>query len=340
MKVIKWIAYMLMLVIIVSNLSSCNHDEDNTKELKLYKKIKCSNELSETGSILPLNDTCFIAISSGTSPFITIINRFDGKILNQFGHLGNDQNALVWPRPIKNDCNDYPYTMIDMTLGKFVHLYKDSVVDWNNKLKCELAESCIFVNDSITILSYLGTDTRFKLFKNDGEIEKEINIDYPVTEKISKAQASMVCQGHLLKRPKSNQFVHFSRYGKMLEFFSFDFDNMGIKRDTLINKIQPKFKKNNNNTQEISGNLVPKNKIGYISGFPTKEYLYLLYSGKEMSDPSKLQTNIIEQYDWEGNIINRFKLDNEILDFFIDGQSIISLGKKTEGYYIYIYEIV
>ena len=329
-----------MLVIIGSNLSSCIRDEDKTIKLKCQSKIKCSDVLSEIGSIIPLNDTCFFALSGATSPFASIINRFDGKVINQFGSFGKDKNGLVWPRLIKNDCNDYPYNMIDMALGKFVHLYKDSVVDWDNNLKCELAESCVFINDSVTILSYLGTDTRFKLFKNGKDIAKEINIDYPIKDNISKAQASMVCQGQLLKRPESNHFVHFSRHGKILEFFSFDSDNMSIKRDTSINKIQPKFKKDNSNTKEISGNFVSNNKIGYISGFPTKEYLYLLYSGKVMSDPSKRQTNIIEQYDWDGNIINRFELDNEVLDFFIDGQNIISLGRKSEGYYIYVYEIV
>lgn len=321
-------------------LNSCKNDRNEIETINLISEppIKCSEEILSVENIIPINDSSLLVINSSIDPFFVIIDRKCGIILHRFGKQGEGPKELMWPKLVKNDCQGNTAYIMDISLGRMSLIAGDSLSRYYLNTN-GIAESCISTSDSNYVLSYLGGDKRFAVLGKNGEIINEEISFYPDAENLSRGQASLIYQGNLLKHPYTDSFIHYSRYGKIFEIFRYESISKSIICDTVIDITKPKYKINTGNEPSLSGNLLPENQIGFISGSVSGDFIYLLYCGKKMSDPLKTQANIIEKYDWNGNLISKYKLDRDIIDFFVEKQSIVAIGQNEDIYHIYKYKL-
>jgi len=141
--------------------------------------------------------------------------------------------------------------------------------------------------------------------------------------------------GDFAANPDKNRMVYAYKYFKILKFMNLDGDKV-----RTINFERKEF--DESTLYKVDG--LDQNVTHYWGACAQEEYVYFLYSGRTpydvVKDGSKKNYYIyVEQYDWNGNPVNKFKLDQWGLFTVDEANKKIYLMSTNHDDPFFIYEL-
>ncbi len=163
------------------------------------------------------------------------------------------------------------------------------------------------------------TDKRYIFFQKDSSCKFAI---YPQITGCNYPPESLplIYQGDIESHPSLSKFVSISSRTPLIEFYSYSNGKFDlIKRHQYsFPSVKPQITSN----YRAVGTL-PDNIFGFRDIESTKDYVYVLYSGRtsEEFDDRCFYGNKILVYDWNGKAIKMLKTDIDLATFTIDEQN-------------------
>jgi hypothetical protein len=237
--------------------------------------------------------------------------------LHRFGKIGLGPTDFITPFSAQYidentlgiyDFNKKVFSELDICSDSIKTIVKKAI-SIENKQNFRLIKTAY--NQHIGIGSY--DEGMFLLMDSVG---KNISyfFNYPYKDKderqIENRLRSMAYQGYLLSNKKRDHFVYACGMGDILHFYRIKENEIEIIKKN--EKIYPIYI-----TEEVNGGfgapMSTKNKIGYISGDATDEYVYLLRGNKSleyfMKENKADEADHLVVYNWDGVLIKEIKLD-------------------------------
>jgi hypothetical protein len=308
-----------------------------TIELTAESITECDTLVMGAYTIRALSDSTVLLMNS-VEPYFSAVNINTGICQSQFGKNGDGPGEYLRTK-LFEPVSQHMTTVDPNQQRLYIHDTATFEQLKFSQMTGGIPSNCIVVNDSLFIMSYIGDQIRFA-FHNGNITLKDLQTPYPTESKMGAAQASMIYQGFMLKKPHGNQFAYMTYYGNIVEFFKYDSKDLTVDRYAFVNESQPKVDKIfPEDAAAVYANVTKDTLEGYTDGDATDDAIYVLYSGKLTSDPDKHNTDDIEVYDWEGNLIQRYKLDHYILSLCVRGDKLIGLADDGDGYAIITYNL-
>lgn len=279
---------------------------------------------------LQCNDSCLLVFDYHSGNSFTLFDVRSGKVVTRFGAIG--QGAGEIPLGTYGDMKNKDfYIHYDQT--GYIGKYSLDSLCLNGKFppvclarfKIPQAQfsRIIAMNDS----TFLGAGTynseyQYLLFnKNSKVIDYAVKIYNAADESLNKYHKFLSNQGKLRKRPGENQFVYAVNYSSHIDFCEVRHDKIRLVKS--LNLKNPEYEP----LQDDKYNrMVPldHNIIGYIDIAPTNQYVYALYTNKKIREKdvsNDFSSNIILVFDWEGNPLRQYRIDQEAFYIAVDEAS-------------------
>lgn len=300
------------------------------KEQKLNAIVK-QNEVE-----MIVKDDYFIVTSPQSSKIFKVFLLPEFKLIHSFGVTGSGPGEFSYPNLVPTEEKDKICYIYEYSNQKLYYLDKDlnlKTSDFNFPKKEGYASALRQINvGEKKKLFYAGnTDTGKKIFKFQPVSENsEFEImDLSINDKYKSWAAYEGCFGANIEK---DRMVYAYKYFKELKFLNLD--------GTIEKKIVFDYKKPKSG--EAQAMLAPTNTTHYWKISPTKESVYLSYSGRtpiEVNNDFKKGKDYIhiEEFAWNGNPKRKFKLDKWGY-FCVDGKrnKLYLLATNAENpFYVY-----
>lgn len=305
--------YILFLFVLSCNTNHTNHWENKTHNLE--GKTITLNHYFYTPRDICIKDSIIFIKDYGSDTIFYAYNIYENpaKLLNSFGTKGEGPYEYMFPSPlriIKNnicffDRSLLKYQTIDLS-NKNIHSEKVSSLGFNNIIK---------INDSTYVGDGFFHDSRFKLLKKDSC--SNLSIHYPNDNiECSSIQKSLAYQGNIIQQPNGYKFVYVSTYGGIIEIYQIEENDINL----LYNRNYhfPQYTPYDHSQNEVDANFKADNIKGGLSTYATDKFIYILYSGKTLSDPDHNYSNTVYVLDWNGNEVYKYVLDQNLSCICID----------------------
>lgn len=243
------------------------------------------------------------------------------QLIRSFGTIGRGPDEYLTPRILWNTKNSF----LIIEKLKYSILFTDSILHHPNynpqkhyvQFGLNAASEVYLMNDSLLFIHSMMTDEQFSInnSNNGNYISKFTN--YP----------------HYITSNKLNDFICNSKvYNATYLLKPYSFDTLAIiykyfpvidivtMKDLKVKRIQFPIDKNINQVKildKLNAALENERKL-YTNYTYSEKYFYLLYNGLAKENVLYNKSFEIHKFDWEGNLIVRYKLDNYIDRFCID----------------------
>lgn len=184
------------------------------------------------------------------------------------------------------------------------------VADNKLSLKFDKAErlfDAIYCNDGYMLGSLMKSRLGFVNVKKSDFIKK---FDY--------SEGFMVEQGKFYSNPIENKAIHLETYNARLWVINYNLKDIYLKeKKWWKSNIKQITLPNGSITTESDG----RDRIAFIGATGSSKYLYTIYSGKRINFSNAQDTfssRVILVFDWEGNPVKSYQLDNKALSIAID----------------------
>ncbi|ATA73792.1 hypothetical protein CGC49_01470 [Capnocytophaga sp. H4358] len=253
----------------------------------------------------------YLIMKSLTNPVFYIFNLPDLRLQKSLGKRGQAPDDFLLPTIISSVSNDWLCYLFENSQNKLYGLDEKGDIQIINKpfeefKKQELGATLQLANVSDDDFMYV-TDSKtgksiFRITqKGDSTNKKEVfNLGLNPTRKSPFAYI-----GDFAVNPQKNRMVYAYKYFKIIKF-------MDLEAQTVrtINFERDGF--NEESPYKING--LDQNITHYWGVCAQDNYVYFLYSGRTPEDVWKESQKenyyiFVEQYDWNGNPICRYKLD-------------------------------
>lgn len=293
-------------------------------------KIESSN-LGEVVDML-INDSILVINEMFTENIFKLFSLKTGRMISNCISKGRGPNELLGPGIITHYKGDV-FSTYPNNMQKLIYISVGDLVKGKNefrridKLNIPGALKIYPVNDSVTISTGIFENGRYCLYNRYSKASV-IKFDYPYDKdhkNESKIALGLAYQGTITIRPDRTRFAFAANSAGNFEIYKIldnDFERVSQKIHFL-----PKYLNDNNKSAVFLKN----SKDGFISIASTREYIYVVYSGRSREDYGMDTYNgdNILVYDWDGHPILRFKLDRAIKNMALDES-----GRKIFAYSI------
>lgn len=311
-------------------LASCN-SQSNDNEILKSKKLKVSDSILFPTEFV-LFDNLLIISDYGDTDYFKLIDVKSDKVVKQFGRLGDGPCELK-PNSILQKVNDSTLGVFDrqnFTYLEFPLDNADSIFCHNETKKFDFNIQKLIKLDSEIYLGVGLYDGRYILTNSSNYSIDSVFIEYPFNNDlpISFEEKAMLFQGNFTNNLDKSRIAFATRSSPVLDILSFE-DN----KIQLIKRIQgsnlPVFASENSGTM-IGATLDNSNVWGFLSITSSDSYLYVLYSGKRTDEEYQI-SDVVMVYDWDGNLIKRITLDQEVSEIVVDGNDNYLIGYLDDG---------
>ena len=307
-----------------------------TKISPLYN-VQCNINAEDLGNVegISCNGEHIVILDFYDGNSYTLFSNITGKMIKRFGKIGNG------PTEIPLGCtgcivgNSY-YAMDDQV--KMIAKYNlDS--DNNNsnyiiKYNMDGAQisKIIPINDSLFVASGCYKDKyQYWLFnKYSHVLDFNIEIFNANDDRFNSAHKYLSNQGEMAKHPTDLKFVNITRNTSNIDFFIVNNNKINIIK-SIRNEI-PEF-----HIMESAGfsKVMPTRNsvIGYFDVCANKRNIFALYSEKTLGE-SSYKTDIIHIFDWNGNILKRYKLPKEAYYIAANESNIYTVERNEDGGFV------
>lgn len=275
-----------------------------------------SDSLNRVG-LLFLTDDWLVVSDNNLETHFALYNLDDHSVVHRFGKRGQGPKEVLKPMPLI--VHDDTIDLFDDNREALLRFDIDEITNGNqgvsevvfntthvHTVRCvEFPEGNMLVNFGM----YEGG--RFCLLDFQGNVlsyagdypQEDPNAEYPSWVMFS------AYQGQMLRQPHGNRFAISTYNAELLEIYECDYLDKSIKRTFIRCNNYPFIK-------TVSSNGLPayvdsENTIfGYCDMYVTDKYIYALYSGQKNDKASTtIMGNTIQVFDWEGNAICLYQLD-------------------------------
>lgn len=228
------------------------------------------------------------------------------KFIGYRGSVGNGPTEFMYPSLVpaidSTLCYIYNKRFIskitnDNELVYNVYKFTDKEKQFDEKQMLQAATNkFLYAEKSSTGKSIFSVD-----FVNDSAMHKEIK-SLSLTPRM-KSWVPYI--GDFVANPKKNRMVYAYKYFKIIKFM-----DMEAKTTRIVNFEKEEFEENT--LYKLNG--MDDNTTHYWGACAGKDYVYFLYSGRKPAEVWKenqkgIHYIFVEQYDWNGTPIKRYKLD-------------------------------
>ncbi|GEM_PF-1225357 len=338
----------LFTTFILLSIISCKPEYNEPTSLFNTNKVLNSVPLPISSDLfsIPLQmitkDTLLIVLDRYQKDNNTFIykafNTNNGNTISTFGRIGKGPDEFQFPSFLTDI--SYNSNLFGVYNGKrfmFNELSIDSIVSNSRRLTVKSYQnlsnfySKIIKTDKEHFFGSGFFDKgRYALSDTAGNI-LTVKGDYPFEHQfsLSKRDLGMAFQCKLKKHPNKQLVVSATANSANLEIIK-----VGTHGFEVIKKInsRPTIFENNGSKNRIDVDVLQENRYGYQNVSITKDYIYALYSGKKM-DKSYHYTDIVLVFDWEGNPVIRYNLDQEVryISAKANNEALFAISKNEDG---------
>lgn len=249
---------------------------------------------------------------------------------------GNENDSVLY-------ISNYLGTVKEIFIMKVSDIYKKDcwrTIEFPDPQKSLFFPSVLMINDSICVVAGSELNSKSVLSRVDiktGEISEIAGYAFPgfnLPSDIKVVEHMIYCDAQLLKHPTENKFVYGCKLGRYAEILELDADNRKLNRKIPLFSILPEYE-SINHQKKIKDNClggliirVTNNRI-YCLQLPytrKEERENPLYKGK----PSYYADEIYI-FDWEGKLLNKYRLDEPICNYGVDGVNDVIYGTTLNG---------
>lgn len=243
-----------------------------------------------------------LIMQNGDAPFY-IFHFPEFTYMKTIGRCGNGPDEFQFPFVVKSLNPDYLCYLCERTRGKLYGLDREFRIHYINEIF--KATGGWGFPESI----YAIGKNSFVYPKGRYIFRATLNGDSVITDKIFNLTIEhakkIPVTGEMNVNPLRNRIVYAYKYAQIIKFM-----DMECKTIRTLNFRQSEFKEE---TLHIADGL-DANVTYYMQVLPTRDYVYITYSGrtpyKVAADNAKKNYYMyVEQYDWNGNPIKKYRLD-------------------------------
>jgi hypothetical protein len=327
--------HILLLSVVFLLITSCKEEQKLvTEKLNPYMEIKIKAErlitnidsIISPGRILIIKDHLIISDFKGEKSF-HIIDLKNNKYLNSFANKGQGPSEIVTPWNLSK-IDDRSFLITDITQKKVLAFDLGNLLENKSKAFLEKNINQNGMSTSVTLyqddLFYIDAINGAKrLYKQSIEEDKGIEgygklIDIEGENndrELVKAQLS-----DAFMKANNGHFIFAYKYYPLIELFD-------LKTNKWISITSPyEFTPDYSVVEEGESSFFAVNKDTkntFIDLAVTDKYIYALYSGEILLDNYYSKGKEVFVYDYDGNLIKKYYLDQELVSFDISGDSFI-----------------
>jgi len=329
--------YLTLLFIYLSSTSSCEknitktadnfYSRENIESTKGLLEIKSEVVLKElpsftTFDIIPTDD--YLVFSNGT-PNPYYFDVFSLKTMEVLGSVITQGGAANELSGVARSNSGMGNSIISYSMESGNYIYKINIDSALYTAKYEIPKTkkleqydvfkVSMIKEDTFAMVTIQNDTVFTLTNNNGNIINKY-LRYPFQEELSSFQSAihgLIFQGVLTGSVIQNRAAYF-QYNSF-NWHIVDFSNP-LSPNTVFKHLTslPKFEdlsRIDDNFREYSVATYESNKNAFVDATSNNEFIYALYSGKSLEryGAEADYGDILIQMDWDGNLINRYKLD-------------------------------
>ncbi len=258
----------------------------------------------------------------GDNRFLKYYSLNSGKLLRSFGTIGRGPNEYLTPEVHWDTDNTFLLTeklrYSVLNNDSLLHSTTYQPIKQNVQAGIIAASAVYLLNDSLMLIHSNMSDEQFSINNRiTGEyITKYTNYpcfvsDARMNDFISN---SNVYFAYYLLRPRSKDSL-------AIVYKRFPVVDIVALKDFSTKRIQFPIDKDVNHVQVMDKlNARIDNKVIYYTSFySTENYFYLLYNPiPTMRDPKYVKSFEIQQFNWQGDLMMRYKMDRSIREFCVD----------------------
>jgi len=349
MKNIKLVA---LLLICIESYSSCNSskknpntvifNEDNVSAVQptSINILPSFNLLTSPTKIYSIDSLLFIVEAAG-SKFVHIYNLKSNSFISSTGVKSNDTIGLVSCWELSFNTKKKVFWVDDLVSKKLVEYSIDSVLSNKNYIPRKVinlnksSQLCYFPTlidrDSTIFVSpdFTGFKSR-RLFFIDktGVVYKSSGILPGIQKDFSLAINSQSFQAILTVDYDRKKIVLVDFYSDKIEVYNPD----GKKLFYISgpDQFEPEFTTSHIYNTDMM-NLKKSTRIGYLDVKTTPNYIYALYSGKEVQDKNFSYGNVIYVFDWNGKALFKIPIKKSADAFAVNEPERIIYTTSLKG---------
>lgn len=322
----------LFYILIIGSLV-CSCSSKREPDLSQAKSIALQGKIIESDSEIYIADTDFlqiiedrIYIYNPVGDFGFIVYDSQNKSYEYLGRKGNGPKEGIMYSPFMTSSNN-ELCLFDISKNKFLFHKKDSSKIAYKELNIKrpnkgLILEAFSLNDSICLVTG-AFNTGVCAFLKNGEVIKEF-IE-PYTE-IGDFMNRALKDANLFMLSNNKEYLlRITQNGGFIGLYKIDIESMNITPIFEKEYFPVEVKPGNNSLAFTS-----QSKYGYISACITDNYIYGLFSGKEL-DNQNFKGDQIHVYTYDGNLKYNLNLDIPISGITVDNKDKKIFGIKAEG---------
>ena len=321
--------FLLFTILLFLGCKESDNNEDFFSGIKNIKgEIVNTDALIGRPAGLCCTDTRLFILDRYENRFLTIIdtknNKSLGRELTIGGGPGEVSAAPVFVTLSNNgkqldvyQRNTFKYCTYDFTDDKLSHIETINIE--------RSPANIVAIENGFVGIGMMYENGRYGIYNNQGDLIQETGV-YPNYDKsMDHHSRFFIDQGHLCSHPNGTHFALGTIYSDNVEFFS--------SKNGEIKLLKRYGKGIVNGKMENNLLIIDKSNItGYKGTYTSEKYCYMLYSGKPYGDnPNQsLWSENIFVFDWNGNFVKSYRLDNEVRHFCVDEINNVIYGVVTQ----------
>jgi hypothetical protein len=326
MMTVSKIEFFILTIFVVFMISCKEHNKNTfTKEIKntFTKDLKnISGELMTFDCLVgrPYSMVCYDTLLFICDHYeqkaLTVLDIKNNRFVQRGLGIGNGPGEVMGSLKISVSSEQKELYIFQMQSGGF-NIYDLSDNNCNLILKESVRIEDRPANAIATRNNLVGIgpfeEGRYHLYDKKGVFMAGIG-KYPFSgEKMDIQARFFLYQGYLYAQPNGTRFVLGSSYSDNLEFYEIsDSQEAQLIKKYETRNVQAKY----NNSVVPDDNCV----LGYKGAYGSEKFCYMLYSGRTYAENNhkRLGASLIFVFDWDGNFVKSFQLDNDVMTFCID----------------------
>jgi hypothetical protein len=298
------------------------------------KPVNIIFKVSETKMMV--NDTILIVQNRHNYQSFMLFSLPGFNYIKSFGNIGNGPDEFLYPKLVSGTNSSSTCLILNKSniysLGKDLNIKKEKVPfpftnnPYDNREVAFLSDSSFMYVES----TKRGKEIfRLNFTNNQTEVSPILNLSFL---KGHSGWATYI--GDFGINRERNRMVYAYKYYKKIIFTQLDGTNSRIVH----------FRAPENETKDVIRTLGPDNITHYWGISAQKNYVYFLYSGRtpiDVGNDFKLGKDYIfvEQYDWNGNLVRKFRLDHWGYFCINESETKLYLASVNDENPFYVYDL-
>jgi len=323
--------YLIFIATLV--LINCNSPKEINFDSRSSERMSISDEINHARSMYIIDSLLWITDPDQRHLF-KVFNLYDEKGVYQVGNLGTGPCDISFPSFVQKINDETISIFVKQRLSfielNYPELFEDNgdCLSRNERVNIDF-QRIIRIGDN-HIFGFGIFEKKYALMDMNMSVAPELYFDYhfekDLKEQNDYRNIAMASQGDLIAKPDGSKIVFTAK-----NFGAFDIIGITDLEPKLIFRSEfnkPLFTSESGNV--IKPNFSEENNLGFLSTTVTDDFIYMLYSGKEMYKEDYL-SDLVLVYNWEGEKINTIFLDQSVSIIAVDPDNRFIIGYKDDG---------